>query len=120
VLVGAGTVTLPRSQSEKIDPLDLMAAALDQAAADAGAARMLELLDAIMVPRGMWRYPDPARMLADRVGASARTVMAEIGVTQQTLITRACEAGAGRGRRRGRGRGRGPRPTEARAVSDRR
>ena len=40
----------------------------------------------------MWRYPDPARMLADRVGASARTVMAEIGVTQQTLITRACEA----------------------------
>jgi acetyl-CoA C-acetyltransferase len=96
VLVGAGTASLPRSQSDQIDPLDLMAAALGQAAADAGAARVLEVLDVIMVPRGMWRYPDPARMLADRVGASARTVMAEIGVTQQTLITRACEA-VGRG-----------------------
>jgi acetyl-CoA C-acetyltransferase len=92
VLVGAGAVTVPRSPSDPIEPIDLMAAALERAAADAGTAQVLKALDVVMVPRGMWRYADPARVLADRVGASARTVIADIGVTQQTLITRACEA----------------------------
>jgi acetyl-CoA C-acetyltransferase len=89
-LVGAGTVTIPRSESV-LEPIDLMATALEQAAVDAGSAELLKRLDVVLVPRGMWRYPDPARLLAERFGASPRTVMAEVGVLQQTLITRACE-----------------------------
>ena len=90
VLVGAGAVTVPRSESP-LEPIDLMATALEQAALDAGASQLLKGLEVVMVPRGMWRYPDPARLLAERVGATARTLMAEVGVLQQTLITRACE-----------------------------
>ena len=90
VLVGAGTVTIPRSESA-LEPIDLMATALEQAAVDAGSTDLLKRLDVVLVPRGMWRYPDPARLLAERFGASPRTVMAEVGVLQQSLITRACE-----------------------------
>lgn len=95
-LVGAGTVTIPRSESA-LEPIDLMATALEQAAVDAGSTEVLKRLDVVLVPRGMWRYPDPARLLAERFGASPRTVMAEVGVLQQTLITRACELVAGGG-----------------------
>ena len=91
VLVGVGSVTVPRSDSA-LEPIDLMATALEQAALDAGATELLKRLDVVMVPRGMWRYPDPARVLSDRFGSSARTLMAEVGVLQQTLITRACDA----------------------------
>jgi len=91
VLVGAGSVTVPRSESA-LEPIDLMATALEQAALDAGTTELLKRLDVVMVPRGMWRYPDPARVLSDRFGASARTLVAEVGVLQQTLITRACDA----------------------------
>jgi acetyl-CoA C-acetyltransferase len=37
----------------------------------------------------MWRYGDPGRLLGDRLGAAPRTVVAELGVLQQTLVTRA-------------------------------
>ncbi|HZQ88298.1 MAG TPA: hypothetical protein VFA83_25845 [Acidimicrobiales bacterium] len=90
VLAGAGTVTVPRSDNA-LEPIDLMAEALEQAALDAGTTELLKRLNVVMVPRGMWRYPDPARMLSDRFGATARTVMAEVGVLQQTLITKACD-----------------------------
>jgi acetyl-CoA C-acetyltransferase len=46
----------------------------------------------VLAPRGTWRYADPGRILASRFGAAARTVVGEIGVLQQTLVTRACEA----------------------------
>ncbi|HEX9546678.1 MAG TPA: hypothetical protein VF942_05030 [Acidimicrobiales bacterium] len=46
-----------------------------------------------MVPRGTWGYRDPARIIADRFSAKgARTVVAQVGVLQQTLISRACTA----------------------------
>ena len=48
---------------------------------------------AVFVPRGTWRYRDPGRIVAERVGATApRSVIAELGVLQQTLFTRACLA----------------------------
>jgi acetyl-CoA C-acetyltransferase len=48
-------------------------------------------VDLVLVPQGMWGYGDPGRLVADRLGASARTVLAELGVLQQTLLTRAAE-----------------------------
>jgi len=45
------------------------------------------------VPRGFWDYSDPGRLIAERFGASgARTVLAEIGVLQQTVLNGACNA----------------------------
>ena len=49
-----------------------MALALEAAAADAGAPSLLAAVDRIAVPQGTWSYPDPARLVADRLGIPRR------------------------------------------------
>jgi len=89
VVVGVGTA------DEEAEPAHLMVTALERAAADAtssGAAarRLLEAVQRVAVPQGSWKYPDPARLVAAGVGApDARTVLAELGIPQQTLINQA-------------------------------
>jgi acetyl-CoA C-acetyltransferase len=87
ILVGAAGVSQrvedPREAKE---PLALMAEALERAADDAGSRALLARADSIRIPRGFWDYPDPARALAERFGARARTCVAEIGVLQTTLL----------------------------------
>ncbi len=94
VLVGAGAVAQRESDPARaLEPVALMARALERAADDAGSRRWLERADAIAVPRGFWAYPDPARLVAERVKAArVRTQLAEIGVLQTTLFARACRA----------------------------
>ena len=46
----------------------------------------------IFLPQGTWRYPDPGRLLAERFGATAGTLVADLGVLQQTVFTHACLA----------------------------
>ncbi len=49
--------------------------------------------DRIAVPQGTWSYADPARLVASRVGAAgARTLLAEIGVSQQTVVSQMLRA----------------------------
>jgi acetyl-CoA C-acetyltransferase len=73
-----------------LEPVTLMAQALQRAAADASAPALLARADRILIPRGFWDYADPGRLVADRVGAgSARTLLAEIGVLQTTLLAEA-------------------------------
>ena len=88
VLVGVGT-----SQQREEDPanarepLELMIAALERAARDAGSRELLRRADSIRAPRGFWSYLDPCRAAAERFGASsAQTQIAEIGVLQTTLL----------------------------------
>jgi acetyl-CoA C-acetyltransferase len=70
-----------------------MARAAERAAEDAGSKTLLREVDTIWAPRGFWAYSDPGRLLAERFGASgARTVLAEIGVLQTTLLGRAAQA----------------------------
>ncbi|MFN3163594.1 MAG: hypothetical protein ACE37N_08965 [Pseudohongiellaceae bacterium] len=77
---------------EALEPLAIMERSLRDAAADAGAPSLLARADEILVPKGIWSYSDPGRLLAASLGAnSARSVLAEIGVSQQTLLTRACQ-----------------------------
>ncbi|MDH3754676.1 MAG: hypothetical protein OEU32_12455, partial [Acidimicrobiia bacterium] len=52
-----------------LDALALMEQAALAARADAGAERVLAELEQIVVVQGVWRYPDPGRGLAQRVGA---------------------------------------------------
>jgi len=94
VLVGAASATQrtddPRTAREAVG---LMVAACEAAAADAGRADLLRAAGLVLTPRGTWRYQDPGRLVADRVGASgARTLLADLGILQTTLIARAAAA----------------------------
>ena len=74
-------------------PLDLMAVAAEKAAAEAGATALLPAVDLVLCPRGSWPSTDPARDLAARFGAGrARTLVAELGILQTTLFSRAVSA----------------------------
>ncbi|GAA3826979.1 acetyl-CoA acetyltransferase [Sphaerisporangium flaviroseum] len=83
MLVGVGTARQRcEDPVEAVDALELMR----RAALGAGPPALLERAGLVLVPRGTWKYADPGRALCP----SARTVVAQLGVLQQTLMTRAC------------------------------
>src|SRR5688500_12844019 len=93
VLVGVGiatqNVTEPGSGDEA---WELMADAAARAAQDAGAPGLLAKVQRIAVPSGSWSYPDPAHLVAQRLGCDgARTVLVEVGIPQQTLVSDALQ-----------------------------
>ena len=84
MLIGLGTANDPASVVE------LMTLAAERAGADAGVAGLLGSLDRIVCPQGSWSLIDPARRVAQRIGAAqARTFLAQIGVSQQEVINHA-------------------------------
>ena len=84
LLVGVGVADRAAGR----DPIDLMVAAASAAATDAGAPRLLRAVQQVSVPKGTWPYADPGRLVATGIGASrARTVLAGVGVPQQTLVS---------------------------------
>jgi acetyl-CoA C-acetyltransferase len=101
-VVGAGRRSLdPRtpvlvglaSATGDVEATELMARAVERAADDAGRPELLAMVDRIAVPQGTWSYPDPGRLVADRVGAEGtRTHLVELGIPQQALITDALAA----------------------------
>ena len=78
VLVGVAAV-----QQREADPaaageaLDLMERALRRAGEDAGEPGLLARAGEILVPHGFWRYADPGRALAERLGAAGGEKNAE-------------------------------------------
>lgn len=81
VLVGVGTST------DDAEAVELMVAATQAAGADSGAPSLLTRVERIAVPRGTWSYTDPARIVAERIGApSATTVLVDVGIPQQTIV----------------------------------
>ena len=94
VLVGVAAVQQRIEEAgEGLESVELMIEALRRAADDAGARELLSRANRIEVPKGIWHYSDPARLVADAIGASqAETVLAEIGILQQTTLNRACNA----------------------------
>lgn len=94
VLVGVG-VAMQREEdpARALEPIDLMLQAVRAAGDDSGAPALLAALDSVAVPRGRWRYRNPAGEIARAVGAAgATTIVSSVGVLQQTLIADACEA----------------------------
>jgi acetyl-CoA C-acetyltransferase len=92
VLVGIGVV-----QQKEQDPaiareaVELMIDAAQAAGTDSGVPALLGRIERVGVPRGLWSYVDPARTIATAVGSpAARSVIAEIGILQQTLFGDAC------------------------------
>ncbi len=81
VLVGIGQVL---QRTEDLDaakePLELMVDAVQQAAEDAGSRELLSRAGAVRVIRGMWRYADPGRVVAERIGCpGAKTALTHYG-----------------------------------------
>ncbi len=88
VIVGYGQVN-QHDEDPAVEPIDLMAAAA-RSAAD---PRVLEAVDSIRVVNILsWRYRDPGRLLAQRVGArDASTRYTGVGGNvPQTLVNQAC------------------------------
>jgi acetyl-CoA C-acetyltransferase len=94
VLVGIG-VAMQREDdpARALDPLGLMVECARRAVRDAGASTLAARIGHVAVPRGRWTFGNPARAIADALGApSAKTVLSTVGVLQQTLIAQACAA----------------------------
>lgn len=92
VLVGIGTASQREEDFRRaLEPIDLMLEAVRAAGADTGSAATLRGTQWIAVPRGRWRYTNPAGEIARNIGAAqAHTVLTSVGVLQQTLIGEAC------------------------------
>lgn len=89
----AGVAALQHRQADWSiagEPVARMIEACRLAGQDAGNATLLQQVERIYVPQGLWAYSDPARLIAAAVGATAHTVLAEIGILQQSLIGDAC------------------------------
>ncbi len=74
ILVGVGQSTIrSESQEEGMEPLEMMALAARMAEEDAETKKLLSRVDSVRVVNILsWRYPDPAGLLAERVGATPR------------------------------------------------
>ena len=79
---------------EAASPIELMERAIREAAEDAGAPSLIRHLDEIYVPRGLWKYGAPGRILGEALGSPrAKTVVGAIsGHIVQILVNRACRA----------------------------
>ena len=87
VLIGVG------GAREPAEAIDLMVLAAERAVGDSGARSDTNVpLDAVIVPQGSWPYRDPGREIARRLGSpQARSVLGDLGVSQQGLISAAME-----------------------------
>ena len=96
VLVGIGVATQREDDpTHALEPLDLMLAAVRSAGADAAADAhtVLAGVGRIGVPKGRWRYRNPGGEIAREIGADrAVSLLASVGVLQQTLLGDACRA----------------------------
>ena len=91
VLIGAGIAHQRLDDpADALEAAALMALALDRAGADAGVDGLVDRVDEIIVAEGIWGYGDPGRSVLGGRSPGARTVLAAVGVLQQTMFTRAC------------------------------
>ncbi|MCC5872838.1 MAG: acetyl-CoA acetyltransferase [Gammaproteobacteria bacterium] len=90
VLVGVGQI-LQREPDFNVaaEPLDLMRDALQQAIDDCGSRALADSATSVRVARGIWRYNDPAKVLAEDLGlpANVETGLSPYGGNMvQTLV----------------------------------
>lgn len=94
VLVGVGTAAQRfENPTEAKEAVGLMADALVTAADDTGASSLIGRLDQVRATQGTWGYADPARWVADQVGATqARSYLADVGILQTAVMGDAAAA----------------------------
>ncbi len=75
------------------EPYQLMVQAARAAAADAGSEELLRRIESVSVPRGMWQYRNPGRLVAEALGCSrAKSILSDLGVLQLTLLSELCQS----------------------------
>ena len=80
VIVGVGQIRHECDIDSPLEPVDLMTEAVRLAGNDAAGVGLLSAIDQIIAVTGIWSYPDPGRMVADRVGSpDAATAITEVG-----------------------------------------
>jgi len=90
VVVGVGQfLQRPANLEDALEPVAMMAEAVAAAAADAGVPGLVGRADLIVAVKGAWHYPDPARLVAERFGASAArgALTSDGGNTPQSVIS---------------------------------
>lgn len=94
VVAGVGVATQSvDTPGSGLEAVELMCRAVHAAGEDSGSAGLLAAVERVLVPSGTWTYPDPGRIVADRVGApGATTVLVQVGIPQQTLFDDAYHA----------------------------
>lgn len=92
VLVGVGVATQREEDpTQAREPADLILDAVQAAGRDCGHPDALGQTQWIAIPKGRWSYKNPAGRIARAIGAhDAETVLAEVGVMQQSLIGLGC------------------------------
>ena len=91
VLVGGGQIN---NRDGGREPVDLIADAAHRAAAQAGSARLLELVDSVRIVGLLsWKYRDPGALVGERIGAAPRhtAYTGSGGSTPQVLVNAASE-----------------------------
>jgi acetyl-CoA C-acetyltransferase len=93
VLIGWSAVEQrEKDPQQALDATGLMIKAAKSALPLELSDSILAAVDWIAVPNGTWDYRDPARIVANGIGArQPHTVLANVGVMQQTLISQACQ-----------------------------
>jgi acetyl-CoA C-acetyltransferase len=88
VIVGAAQLTQrPDDMHDALEAVALMTDVVRAAATDSGAARLLGATELVVAINGAWSYRDPARIVADALGAtSARTVRTTHGGNTPQLV----------------------------------
>ena len=76
------------------EPLELMVDAARAAADDAGSSALLDRVDSVRVIRGMWRYGNPGKVIAERIGVpNAETALTPYGGNMvQVVVNDTCTA----------------------------
>jgi acetyl-CoA C-acetyltransferase len=99
VIVGVGQVTQRVDPAEALEPVDLMAEAARRAAADSSAGGLLDDLDSIRVVQSLTRrYPDPAALVAERLGSSPKqTAVTTLGGNSPQSLVNVTALAIGRG-----------------------
>ena len=94
VLVGVGVASQRLDEPlDALGPVDLMVDAVAAAVEDAGDPRLAAAAGWVGVPSGSWSCSNPAGLVAERCGAEdATTVLADVGVLQQTLLSDAARS----------------------------
>jgi len=94
VIVGVGQYKQQLDDvTSALEQYRLMEEAVRLAADDAGCSSLLNSIDQMLVIGGMWRYPDPGRLISESIGSpEARTFLTAMGGNMpQACVSEVCE-----------------------------
>ncbi len=94
VIVGVGQfLNRIETLEQAIEPLEMMMTAVRRAEEDAGIGPFLDQAQSVRVVRGMWSYRNPAKIVAERVGAAGAQTMGTLvgGNQNQALMNHTAE-----------------------------